>query len=208
VDLHHLALGFGLGLAVAAVVGPISLLCMRTVLRGSLAGGIAIGAGAAVIDASYATLGSLGAGRLLDFGGLRLAIGLIGCAVLAVLGLRTLWSAFRVRLGGESPAEVASPARAFGTSLAATASNPSTILSWGAVFAAASTTGAGSRAGDTALLLAGVGLGTLTWFTALSLALAAARPRVGPRLLPAIDAGAGIGLLGFAGALGWRTLRD
>lgn len=206
--IDTLALGFGLGLAVAAVVGPISLLCMRTVLRGSLAAGIAIGAGAAVIDAAYATLGSLGAGRLLEIEALRLTVGLLGCAVLALLGLRTLWSAFRVRLGGESTEEVASPRRAFATSLAATASNPSTILSWGAVFAAASTTGFTASTGETAMLLVGVGLGTLTWFTALSLALAAARRRVGPRLLPAIDAGAGIGLLGFAGVLGWRALRE
>jgi putative LysE/RhtB family amino acid efflux pump len=207
-SLHALALGFGLGFAVAAVVGPISLLCMRTVLRGSLTAGIAIGAGAAVIDATYATLGSLGAGRLLEIEALRLAVGLLGCAVLAGLGARTLWSSFRVRLGGESTEEVASPWRAFATSLAATASNPSTILSWGAVFAAASTTGAAASTAETAALLAGVGLGTLTWFTGLSRALAAARRRVGPRLLPAIDAGAGIGLLGFAGVLGWRTLRE
>lgn len=207
-SFHALAVGFGLGLAVAAAVGPISLLCMRTVLRGSLAGGIAIGAGAAVIDASYATLGSLGASGLLELEALRVAMTLLGCVVLAVLGLRTLWSAFRVRLGGESIQEVGSPLRAFLTSLAATASNPSTILSWAAVFAAASTAGAAETTAETATLLAGVGLGTLTWFTCLSLALAAARPRVGPRLLPAIDAGAGIGLLGFAGVLGWRGLRE
>ncbi len=205
---NSLAVGFALGFAVAAVVGPISLLCMRTVLRGSLAAGIAIGAGAAVIDAAYATLGSLGAGRLLEIEALRLAVGLLGCAVLAALGLRTLWSSFRVRLGGESVQEVSSPWRAFATSLAATASNPSTILSWGAVFAAASTTGTATGSGEAVALLAGVGFGTLTWFTALSLALAAARPRIGPRLLPAIDAGAGIGLLGFAGVLGWRTLHE
>ena len=125
-------------------------------------------------------------------------------AVLAWFGLRTLWSAFRVRLGGESADEVASPRRAFLTSLAATASNPTTILSWAAVFAAVSTAGGTS----TALLVAGVGCGTLTWFTILSLALTVGRPRVGPRLLPAIDAGAGLGLLGFAGVLGVRSVRD
>ena len=46
-------------------------------------------------------------------------------------------SAFRVRLGGESLDEVASPRRAFATALAATASNPLTIASWAAIFAAA-----------------------------------------------------------------------
>ncbi len=193
--------GFGLGVLVAAAVGPISLLCMRTVLRGSTAGGIAIGAGAAVVDAAYAALGSLGAGGLLTVGPLRAALGAVGAAVLVVLGARTLWSAFRVRLGGEVAGDVGTPRRAFLTALAATASNPSTILSWGAVFAAAGATGVGSAP----LLVLGVGLGTLTWFSLLSSGLALARRRAGPRLLRAADAGSGLGLLAFGGVFAWRT---
>lgn len=207
-DLHALVVGFGLGFVVAAAVGPISLLCMRTVLRGSLAGGIAIGAGAAVIDATYAGLGALGAGQVLEVDALRLTLGLAGAAVIAGLGVRTLWSAFRVRMGGEAPEEVGTPFRAFLTSLAATASNPTTIASWAAVFAAATTAGATDGAGGTVLLVGGVGLGTLTWFTSLSLVLAAARRRVGPRLLSAIDVGSGVGLLLCAGLLTWQTVRD
>lgn len=206
--MSALAVGFGLGFVVAAAIGPISLLCMRTVLRGSFAGGVAIGAGAAVVDASYAALGAVGAGQVLEIDALRLTLGLLGAAVIAVLGARTIWSAFRIRLGGEAEDEVRTPARAFLTSLAATASNPATIASWAAVFAAASTAGATDVAGGTVLLVVGVGLGTLTWFTSLSLALAAARRRVGPRLLRSIDVGSGVGLLLCSGLLGWQTLRD
>lgn len=206
--MHVLPLGFGLGFVVAAAIGPISLLCIRTVLRGALGAGLAIGAGAAAIDATYALLGALGAGQLLQVGALQLALGLLGAAVLALLGARTLWSAFRVRLGGEAEEEVASPWRAFLTSLAATASNPSTILSWAAVFAAASTASAVDGAGQTLLLCLGVGCGTLTWFTALSLGMAAIRRRVGDRVLALIDVGSGLGLLVFAGLLGVRAARE
>ncbi|HEV7754038.1 MAG TPA: LysE family transporter [Baekduia sp.] len=206
--MHVLGLGFGLGFVVAAAIGPISLLCIRTVLRGAVGTGIAIGAGAAVIDATYALLGALGAGRLLEIDGLQLALGLVGAAVLAALGARTLWSAFRVRLGGESLEEVATPRQAFLTSLAATASNPTTILSWAAVFAAASTASAVDGTGETLLLVAGVGCGTLTWFTLLSVGLSAIRTRVGDRLLAAVDVGSGLGLLAFSGALGLRAARD
>jgi threonine/homoserine/homoserine lactone efflux protein len=202
--MHVVALGF----VVAAAIGPISLLCIRTVLRGALGSGIAIGAGAAVVDATYALLGAIGAGRLLEVDALRLTLGLVGAAVLALLGARTLWSAFRVRLGGESTEEVASPWRAFLTSLAATASNPTTILSWAAVFAAASTASAVDGTGETLLLCLGVGCGTLTWFTTLSLGLTAIRGRVGDRLLRAVDIGSGLGLLLFSGALGVRAARD
>lgn len=206
--MSSLPLGFGLGLVVAAAIGPISLLCIRTVLRGRLRAGIAIGLGAAVIDTAYATLGALGAGRVLEVEALRVGFGIAGAAVLAALGLRTLWSAFRVRLGGESAEEVASARRAFLTSLAATASNPTTIASWAAVFAAASTASAVEGTASAAFLLLGVGLGTATWFTALSLALTAVRGRVGDRVLRAVDAGSGVGLLGFAGVLGWRAARE
>jgi putative LysE/RhtB family amino acid efflux pump len=206
--MHLLALGFGLGFVVAAAIGPISLLCIRTVLRGALGTGVAIGAGAAVVDATYALLGALGAGQLLEIDALRLALGLLGAAVLILLGAKTLWSAFRVRLGGESDEEVATPARAFLTSLAATASNPSTILSWAAVFAAASTASSIDGTGDTLLLCLGVGAGTLTWFTTLSLTMAALRSRVGDRLLRLVDAGSGLGLLLFGGILGARAARE
>ena len=50
--------GVGFGLLVAAQIGPISLLLIRSVVRGGRASvGIAIGAGAAVVDTGYAALG-------------------------------------------------------------------------------------------------------------------------------------------------------
>ncbi|HEU0304262.1 MAG TPA: LysE family transporter [Gaiellaceae bacterium] len=199
------AAGFGLGFLVAAQVGPIWLLCARSVLRGTAQVGIAIGAGAAVIDALYAALGALGASALLEIDALRVALGAVGVAFLAFLGVRTLWSAFRVRLGGEAPEEVATPRRAFLTSLAATASNPLTIASWAAVFTAASTADLVSSASGAAALVLGVGVGTLTWFTALSLTLSVARRRAGERLLVAVDVISGLALLAFAALLGYRT---
>jgi threonine/homoserine/homoserine lactone efflux protein len=206
-----LLVGFGLGLFVGAQPGPVSLLCVRSVLRGAFATGVAIGAGAAVIDLFYAGLGLAGAASLLEIDPLRVSLGMVGALVLAVIGARTLWSAFRVRMGGEVPAEVATPRRAFATSLAATASNPLTIATWAAIFAAASTAslgGAGDSPAAAALLLAGVACGTLTAFTALSTLVALVRSRFGPRLLALVDGVAGAGLLGFAGLLGWRTAQD
>jgi putative LysE/RhtB family amino acid efflux pump len=203
-----LVLGFGLGFFVAAQLGPISLLAIRSTLRDGVWIGVAIGAGVAVVDTLYAAAGAAGAAGLLAIEPLRLAFGLLGALVLVVLGARTLWSAFRVRAGGEAREELATPRAAFATALAATASNPLTIASWAAVFAAASTAGAGGAGAGAALLLAGVGLGSLTWMTILAASVAAARRRVGPRLLRAVDGVAGAGLLTFGGLLAVRTLRD
>jgi putative LysE/RhtB family amino acid efflux pump len=54
--MSALPIGFGMGLLVAAQPGPMSLLLIRCVLRGSVHTGLAIGAGIAVVDTLYAAL--------------------------------------------------------------------------------------------------------------------------------------------------------
>jgi len=206
--MTSLVIGFGLGFFVAAQLGPISLLAIRSTLRSGVAIGLAIAAGVAIVDTLYAAAGAAGAAGLLAIEPLRLAFGVIGAAVLVLLGAKTLWSAFRVRQGGESREELATPRAAFVTSLAATASNPLTIASWAAVFAAASTAGAAAAGAGTALLLAGVGLGSLACMSLLAGGVSVARRWVGPRMLRAVDGIAGAGILGFGGLLAFRTLRD
>lgn len=200
--------GFGFGFLVAAEVGPISLLCIRSTLRNGWRVGVAIGLGAATIDVVYAILGVAGASALLQIGVLRVGLGIAGAVVLVAIGARTLWSALRVRFGAEAASEVATPRRAYATAVAATASNPLTIASWGAIFSAASTASLIDSTPAAAALLIGIGIGSATWFAFLSGGVALTRRRIGERGLRLVDAGAGIGLLGFAGLLGWHALRD
>jgi putative LysE/RhtB family amino acid efflux pump len=202
--VHSVLIGFGLGFLVALQLGPMSLLLIRSTLRDGVRVGLAIGAGVAVIDAVYAALGAAGAASLLTIGPLRLVLGAIGTAVLVWIGIRTLMAAVRVRAGLEGPDDVGDPRRAFRTSLGATASNPLTIASWAGIFAAAST---GTDAAAVPLVV-GVALGSLTWVSALACGVAVARRAVGPRAVVVADGIAGLGLLGFAGALGYRTLHD
>ena len=205
--MHTVLLGFGLGFLVALQLGPMSLFLIRSTLRQGWAVGLAIGAGIAVIDGIYATLGAAGAVPLLTIGPLRVVLGLVGAAVLLVLGARTLWSAFRVRTGGELDFEVSGPRRAFLTSLAGTASNPLTIASWAAIFAAASA-GTGRSPGAAALVVVGVTFGSATWVGTLASATAVVRRAVGPRAIRAADAIAGLGLLGFGGVLAYGAVHD
>ncbi len=200
------ATGFGLGMLVAAQVGPVWLLCARSTLRWGPSVGMAIGAGAALVDLGYAALGILGVSRLLLVPWLQVGLGLAGAGVLLWMGGRTLWAAVRARAGAEADDEVASPRRALGTALAATASNPLTIASWASIFAATSMGARALTPEAAGLLLAGVGLGSLAWFTVLSLVVGGFRRRVGPRAVRTADALAGCGLLGFGGVLGWRAL--
>lgn len=193
--------GLGLGAAVAAQPGPIMLLMIRSVLRGALAVGLTMSVAVALIDTLYAGLGVAGTAPLLTIGPLEIVLGLVGAAVLIGIGARTLWSAFRVRSGGESADEVASPRRAFLTTLAATASNPLTIASWAAIFAAASSAGAAAGAAATLALLGGVGIGSLACMSALATLISFGRRRVGRRTLTGVDVVAGTGIAGFGAAL-------
>ena len=202
--MHSLLVGFGLGFLVALQLGPMSLLLIRSTLRGGWGVGLAIGAGIAVVDALYAAAGAAGAAPLLTVEPVRLGLGLVGAAVLLVLGVRTLHAAFRVRLGGEIPAEIARPRRAFLTALAGTASNPLTIVSWAAIFAAASVAGAPGAVP----LVAGVGAGSLTWVCLLATGTAIARRALGERAVRAADAVAGAGLVAFGSVLAYGVLRD
>jgi putative LysE/RhtB family amino acid efflux pump len=203
-----LVTGLGLGGLVAAQVGPVSLLCIRTTLRYGFLPGVAVGAGAAVVDTAYGALGMLGAASLVQVGPARLVLGALGAVVLVVMGGRTLWSAQRVRLGLEVPAEVVTPARAWRTAVTATASNPLTIASWATAFAAASTASVIGGWADGVALLVGIGTGSLAWFAVLTAGVRAAGRRMGDRSLQLADAVAGAGLVGFGALLGVRTLRE
>jgi putative LysE/RhtB family amino acid efflux pump len=206
--VHALVIGFGLGFFVALQLGPMSLFLIRSTLRSGWRVGLAIGAGVAVIDGLYAAAGAAGAAPLLAYEPVRTTLGLVGAAVLIGLGVRTLHSAFRVRLGLDVPADIATPRRAFLTSLAGTASNPLTIASWAAIFAAASVAGAAEGGGEAALLVAGVGAGSLAWMSLLASGIALARRAAGERAVRAADVVAGLGMAGFGGVLAVGTLRD
>jgi putative LysE/RhtB family amino acid efflux pump len=199
--------GFGLGLFVAAQIGPVSLLIVRSVVRGNFRIGLSMAAAVAFVDLGYAALGLTGVGRALqEAGGVRTVFGFLGAAVLVALGLRAMWIGFRARFGLETAEEVGTPRRAFATALAATAFNPLTIALWTAA-APAAVSGARSSVNTLALLL-GVGCGTLTWYTCFAGAIALARRRVGPRLLAAVDVAAGAGIVAFGALMGYRTARE
>jgi putative LysE/RhtB family amino acid efflux pump len=199
-------IGFGLGFFVALQLGPMSLFLIRSTLRSGWRVGLAIGAGIAVVDGLYAAAGAGGAAPLLTVHPLRLALGLVGAIVLVWLGARTLHSALRVRVGGEAPFDVSTPRRAFLTALGGTASNPSTIVSWGAIFAAASTAGLVHTTGSAILLVCAVAIGSLTWVSILATGVAVAGRSMSTRALRVTDGVAGAGLIGFGGVLAYTTL--
>jgi threonine/homoserine/homoserine lactone efflux protein len=200
--------GLGIGALAAANVGPIWLLCVRTSARFGWRSGAAIGVGAATVDLVYAFLGALGAAALLQLAPLRIGLGLTGAAVLVYLGFRTLRDAWRIRVGAEDDAEVIRPRHALRTGLIATASNPLTILTWGAVFSGAATASLAAGPASATAFVLGIGLGSLLFHLGLAGVSGALGGRMGATALRWTDAVSGLGLMGFGLLLGYRTMRD
>ncbi len=197
--MRTVGIGFGLGFFVALQLGPMSLYLVRSTLRGGLPAGVGVGTGIATVDGVYAAAGAGGAAAVLQVPGVRTAVGLLGACALAYLGVRALRAAWAAT--DESDGRAAAAAwPAFRTSVAATAANPLTVLSWAAIFSAVPPD---TTAG---LLVLGVFLGSLTWVTGLALGVSAVRRAVSVRAVRLADAVAGLGLLGFAVALAWNSL--
>ena len=181
--------GFILGLSIAAVVGPIALLCLRRSLSSGFALGFVSGLGAATADATYAAVASFGIGvlstALIEQ---RLWLRLVGGTLLLYFGMRTLRAKPATR-AAEAATTSLRLATAYTSTLALTLSNPMTILSFAAMFAGI---GTGSLA-----LVVGVFIGSGAWW--LILAGAASRLRTGftPKAMRLVNVGSGLLILAF-----------
>lgn len=187
------AKGILLGLAIAAPLGPIGMLCInRTLERGFLAG-VAGGLGTALADGLYALLAAMG------FSILAIFLGKVTIPLAIAGGLFMLW------LGARSfkpkPPAVAAISGArdlIGTTVATfllTMTNPATILSFAAIFA-----GLGLAEADGAgkfLVVAGVFAGSMLWWAVLSGGVALARTRLPQSFALWTSRVSGVVLIGF-----------
>ena len=185
----------GFGLAVAAPVGPMSLLCMRRTLSQGWRYGLATGGGIALGDGAYALVAALGLAGVSGFmlaheRPLHLAAGLF----LIYLGLRTLRA--RGEAAPRSTMQAASSRAALGSAVLLTLTNPPTIIMFAAIFAALAPR-SGFDPGTALLTVAGVFTGSLLWWCGVVAALSGLRHAIGPRVRVWIDRVAGIGLAAF-----------
>ena len=187
--------GLILGFSIAAPVGPIGLLCIqRTLQRGRLAGFVS-GLGAATADACYGLVAAFGLGTVISLLlALQFWLQLAGGLFLLGLGVKTL-------LAQPAPAvavtrtEKAGFAGAFVSVLLLTLANPATILSFFAVFAGL---GIDAKSGSALSLVAGVFLGSASWWLILSFLAGFFRRHLNDGRLRLLNVIAGISLLALA----------
>jgi threonine/homoserine/homoserine lactone efflux protein len=207
--------GIVIGFSIAAPVGPIGVLCIRRTLADGRASGLLTGLGAATADAVYGAIAALGLTALTDalVGG-QIWIRLIGGAFLLYLGVRTLLAKPSERAASVAGEEKRSEGLrdllgAFASTFVLTLTNPMTILSFVAVFAAL---GLGTTHPDplaAAGLVLGVFVGSSLWWLTLSGATSLFRSRFDERGLAWVNriSGAVIATFGLAavGSLLFRS---
>ncbi|AOI95163.1 LysE family translocator [Burkholderia sp. LA-2-3-30-S1-D2] len=169
-----------MGLSIAVPVGPIGMLCIQRSLSRGFHAGFATGIGAACADAIYGLLGALGvAGIVTAFPMLTVTLKIVGGAFLVWLA----WSIARQAPAASAVRDVprATLLRDFLTTFGLTLSNPMTILSFVGIVAALGPlagTQEGAMGPPVTLMVAGVFLGSATWWLCLSSATAALRTKM------------------------------
>ena len=156
--------GLIIGFSIAAPVGAIGVLCIkRTLTQGQLAGFVS-GIGAATADSLYGCIAGFGltfVSRFLTAQQFWLQV--IGGVFLCYLGVKT----FLDKPVKESIlVNKSSLLNAYFSTFCLTLINPSTILSFAAIFAGLGLTN--TTYGSEALLIAGVFLGSAAWWLILS----------------------------------------
>jgi threonine/homoserine/homoserine lactone efflux protein len=175
-DFVFFVRGLMIGFSIAAVVGPIGVLCIHRTMQKGFLYGLVTGMGAATADGIYGCVAAFGITVIITLLIHQIAwIHLIGGLFLIYLGIRAALS---------RPAERAASAQAsnflgaYLATLLLTLTNPLTILSFTAVLAGLGV-GIGGNSVSTALLVVcGVFLGSGLWWVLLAGGVSLLRARV------------------------------
>jgi threonine/homoserine/homoserine lactone efflux protein len=196
VDLAIFLRGLIIGLSIAAPVGPIGVLCIRRTLSDGRAMGFASGLGAATADAVYGAVAAFGLSLVTNaLVEQRVWLQAGGGVFLCYLGVRT-WMAVPRAASGAS-ADGRGLAAAWASTFALTLTNPTTIISFAAIFAGL---GLGRSVGgyrSASVMVLGVFLGSALWWLTLSVGVGLFRASLTPERLRWVNRGSGAIIAAF-----------
>ena len=195
--------GILLGLAIAAPVGPIGVLCIRRTLVAGQVIGLLSGLGAATADGLYGCIAGFGLTFISQFL-IDQAFWLqrVGGGFLCYLGLTTF---------GAQPEAKAATIKGTGllsayvSTLALTLTNPATILSFVAIFAGLGVAATKQNYLASSVLVLGVFLGSALWWLLLSWSVNLFRAKFNLQRMRWLNRGSGLIILTFGiVAVSWK----
>ena len=193
--------GLILGFSIAAIIGPIGILCIQRTLAGGTWYGFISGLGAATADALYASIAAFGLVFISNIlTGNRLWIQSIGGLALVYIGCRAFGS--KVPRLTDANTEKHNLLWGYGSTLLLTLANPMTVLSFVAAFVGLGITENANYV-SASLFVIGVFAGSGLWWLVLSYATAFVRQRLSTEHLDMVNRAAsvliaGIGILVLA----------
>ncbi|HYA19026.1 MAG TPA: LysE family transporter [Burkholderiales bacterium] len=186
--------GIIVGFSIAAPVGPIGVLCIRRSLAQGTLRGLLTGLGAATADAAYGFVAAFGITAVSIFLlEKQLWLALTGGVFLCYLGVMTFRS---VPAGDASSISAGSHLAAYASTFLLTLSNPTTILSFIAIFAGFGLGAYASYWAASAMVL-GVFLGSAFWWLILSSSVGHFRSRLSQQWMQWINRISGVTILAF-----------
>jgi threonine/homoserine/homoserine lactone efflux protein len=198
-NLLFLFKGLLLGFSVAAPVGPIGILCINRTVNKNFTSGFVSGLGAATADLFYGLIAGFGLTVISNFLlSQKIWIHLVGIAFLLYLGLKTITKKEQ-EIKFENLADKGL-FKDYLSTLFITITNPLTILFFLAIFAGLGLSGLTNGLYSSILLVAGVFLGSCSWWLILSSITHKLKNRINSKMLKRIDLLSGI-LLFFFGVL-------
>lgn len=205
-DINLLIKGLAVGIAIAAPVGPVALLCIQRALSGGWLAGSASGLGAAAADTLYGSIAAFSLSLIENFlidHRYQIAIG--GGILLCLLGARVLL--MKPPRIPERPSNSAfGLVGVFLGTFMLTLANPTTVLSFLAIFAAINISAASGDYSAAGLLVMGVFIGSAVWWLCLALGVGVVRHRLDEPILKWIGrASAGL-VIGFGIYTLWRGI--
>lgn len=167
------------------------MLTMRRAIDRGFSAGLVSGLGIALADATYGAIAAFGltslSDLLIDY---QRLIRIAGGVALLFIAWRILRSARATVEARPEQSASQGTARIVGTMYVLTLSNPTTILSFAAIFGGLGLS-LGSSVVDSALLVASVFVGSMIWWCLLCGVLSKVRHRLTPTWITRIDIAAG-----------------
>jgi threonine/homoserine/homoserine lactone efflux protein len=195
--------GIGVGLMVAAPIGPMGVLCIQRTCASGLKAGLATGMGAATVHLLFGSVAAFGLSAAMRewLAQGAQALSLISASLLFWFAARIL---HRKVVIGLSPLSRESVCHLYLSAVVFGLSNPVTLLLFAAALPALVLP---SDAGQGPIIVSGIFLGSVGWWVSLSSVAALARDRLSVQALMFTNkmsglALAGLGALMLASALG------